>query len=81
MASEVTSDRRVIAPLNLSAPAPILGLRGFKWDAVDEKIHGTQRREEAALPSLTSSAPARAPQQQPAALERYITATPLYQRH
>lgn len=35
---------------------------------MDEKIHGTQHREEAALPSLTSRAPAPAPQQQPATL-------------
>lgn len=45
MASEITSDGRVIAPLNISVPAPILNLRGFKWDTVDEKIPGTQLRD------------------------------------
>jgi len=40
MASEVTTDGHVLPPLNISAPAPILNLRGFKWGTVDEKIHG-----------------------------------------
>ena len=68
MTSEITPDGRVIAPLNISEPAPILNLKGFKWDTVDEKIHGTRRHEEAAVSSLTSRAAAPALQQQPAAL-------------
>ncbi|EXJ63430.1 uncharacterized protein A1O5_11479 [Cladophialophora psammophila CBS 110553] len=46
MASEVTADGHVLAPLNITAPAPILNLRGFKWDTVDEKIHGSQSSED-----------------------------------
>lgn len=42
MASEVTKDGRVLAPLNITAPAPILNLRGFRWDTVDHKILGPQ---------------------------------------
>lgn len=42
MASEITADGRVIAPLNITNPAPILSLRGFQWDTVDEEIHNPQ---------------------------------------
>ncbi|KAG8534334.1 uncharacterized protein KY384_001178 [Bacidia gigantensis] len=47
MASQITPEGNVIAPLNISAPAPMLDLRGFKWDTVDEKIQGTHHREDA----------------------------------
>jgi hypothetical protein len=40
MASQLTEDGHVIPPLNLTAPAPIINLRGFKWDTVDEEIQG-----------------------------------------
>lgn len=30
MASQVTADGEVLAPLNISAPAPILNLRGYE---------------------------------------------------
>lgn len=45
MATQITSDGDVIAPLNISAPTPILNLKGFKWNTVDEKIQGTHPRE------------------------------------
>ena len=67
-ATEVTSDGNVIAPLNISRPAPTLNLKGFVWGTVDQKIEGTHLREEAVLPSLTSRAAAPALQEQPAAL-------------
>ena len=38
MASEVTADGQVLAPRNITAPTPILNLRGFNWRTVDEKI-------------------------------------------
>jgi len=42
MASFVTDEGRVIPPLNISAPAPLINLRGFNWDTVDAVIHGPQ---------------------------------------
>jgi hypothetical protein len=49
MASEITSDGRMIAPLNISAPAPILTLRGFKWDTGRKNPwHTAPRRSSAA---------------------------------
>lgn len=46
MASQVTTDGHVIAPLNITKPAPIISLRGFHWDTVDEKIHGQPQSEQ-----------------------------------
>lgn len=46
MASQVASDGHVVAPLNISAPAPSIDLKGFKWDTVDEKILGPKRSHE-----------------------------------
>ncbi|GAB7327494.1 hypothetical protein MBLNU13_g11368t1 [Cladosporium sp. NU13] len=40
MASQLTEDGHVIPPLNITAPAPIINLRGFKWDTVDEEVQG-----------------------------------------
>lgn len=40
MASQLTEDGHVIPPLNISAPAPIINLRGFKWETVDEEVQG-----------------------------------------
>lgn len=40
MASQLTADGHVIPPLNITAPAPIINLRGFKWDTVDEEVQG-----------------------------------------
>jgi hypothetical protein len=40
MASQLTEDGHVIPPLNITAPAPIINLRGFKWEAVDEEVQG-----------------------------------------
>lgn len=45
MASHIDQNGAVEPPLNISAPAPILDLRGFHWSTVDEKINGTQRLE------------------------------------
>ena len=42
MASQVHEDGSVVPPLNITAPAPILNLRGFKWRTVDAKILGPQ---------------------------------------
>jgi hypothetical protein len=56
MASEVTTDGQVLPPLNISAPTPILNLRGFRWDTVDEEIHGPQLSREA-MPPLRAQEP------------------------
>ena len=40
MASEVTPEGHVVAPLNITAPTPDIDLKGFFWDTVDEKING-----------------------------------------
>lgn len=42
MASFVTDDGKVIPPLNISAPAPLINLRGFSWGTVDDVINGLQ---------------------------------------
>ena len=42
MASFVTDDGKVVPPLNISAPAPLINLRGFSWDTVDDVIQGVQ---------------------------------------
>ncbi len=57
MASEVTADGHVLPPLNISVPAPILNLRGFRWDTVDEEIHGPQLRREAVVPPRAPEPP------------------------
>ena len=38
MATEIKADGEVVAPRNITAPTPILSLRGFNWGTVDEKI-------------------------------------------
>lgn len=48
MASFVTDDGKVVPPLNISAPAPLINLRGFSWDAVDDVIQGLQPGDAAA---------------------------------
>lgn len=40
MASQLTDSGQVIPPLNISAPAPIINLRGFKWETVDQEVQG-----------------------------------------
>ena len=40
MASEITPEGRVVAPLNITAPVPSINLKGFFWDTVDEKVNG-----------------------------------------
>lgn len=42
MSGQIAPDGQVIPPLNITQPAPVLNLRGFKWGTVDEKIHGPQ---------------------------------------
>ena len=71
-ATEVTADGSVIAPLNISRPAPSLSLKGFVWGTVDQKIEGTHRPEKAELPSLTSHAAALALQEHPAPLPEQL---------
>jgi hypothetical protein len=39
MASLVTQEGQVVPPLNISAPAPIISLRGFKWTSVDDILN------------------------------------------
>ena len=68
MASEVTSDGQVIAPLNITAPTPLLNLRGFQWDNVDAKIHGTPVSRRAEVPNASP-----APAQQPVPLGDQVT--------
>ena len=45
MASHITTDGHVVPPLNISAPAPIINLRGFHWTTVDKAINTAQRLE------------------------------------
>jgi hypothetical protein len=40
MASFVSDDGKVVPPLNISAPAPLINLRGFSWDVVDDVVQG-----------------------------------------
>jgi len=42
MASFVKEDGTVVPPLNISAPAPLINLRGFSWGTVDAVINGLQ---------------------------------------
>ncbi|KAK3348602.1 hypothetical protein B0T25DRAFT_226360 [Lasiosphaeria hispida] len=42
MASEITPDGQVIAPLNITNPAPTFDLRGFRWGAADKLNLGPQ---------------------------------------
>ncbi|KAK5721995.1 hypothetical protein LTR17_014499 [Elasticomyces elasticus] len=43
MASHIDTDGQVLPPLNISAPAPLINLRGFKWTTVDKAINTAQR--------------------------------------
>ncbi|KAK3628392.1 hypothetical protein LTR56_018660 [Elasticomyces elasticus] len=43
MASHIDTDGQVLPPLNISAPAPLINLRGFKWMTVDKAINTAQR--------------------------------------
>ncbi|KAK5675615.1 hypothetical protein LTS10_011715 [Elasticomyces elasticus] len=43
MASHINKDGEVLAPLNISAPAPVINLKGFKWTTVDRAIKAAQR--------------------------------------
>ncbi|KAK5693081.1 hypothetical protein LTR97_010557 [Elasticomyces elasticus] len=43
MASHINTDGRILPPLNISAPAPLINLRGFKWTTVDRAINTAQR--------------------------------------
>jgi hypothetical protein len=52
MASFVTDDGKVVPPLNISAPAPLINLRGFSWDSVDDVIQGLQGDHAAAEDEL-----------------------------
>ena len=54
MSGQVAADGRVIAPLNITAPAPSLNLKGFHWQTVDEKILGPQQGYAAAAPGPES---------------------------
>ena len=73
MASQVTPDGYVIPPLNISAPAPFLDLRGFHWTTVDEKILGPQPEEAA---HETSREAAAVPFQQPVEATAHAVALP-----
>ncbi|KAI9654638.1 MAG: hypothetical protein M1821_005845 [Bathelium mastoideum] len=67
MASQVTPDGKVLPPLNISAPAPLINLRGFQWGTVDEKILGPQPSHAATPPYQRAPVTPAAPQP-PAAL-------------
>ncbi|ETN41617.1 uncharacterized protein HMPREF1541_03553 [Cyphellophora europaea CBS 101466] len=38
MAGQITPEGQVLPPRNITAPAPLLSLRGFHWDTVDKKL-------------------------------------------
>ena len=65
MASQITADGRVIAPLNITNPAPALDLAGFQWAAVTEVNRGPQlpQRAVAAQKPLSSQQPESAEEQ------------------
>ena len=42
MSGEITGAGDVVPPLNITAPTPILSLRGFQWGTADSKVHGSQ---------------------------------------
>ncbi|CAI6339890.1 unnamed protein product [Periconia digitata] len=44
MASELTPEGQVIPPFNITAPAPVISLKGFKWDTVDEVVQGFEKK-------------------------------------
>ncbi|MCJ1324754.1 hypothetical protein MMC10_001416 [Thelotrema lepadinum] len=46
MASQVTPEGHVLPPLNISAAAPALNLKGFEWGTVDQKILGLPQHEQ-----------------------------------
>lgn len=47
MASQIIGDGNVVPPLNITAPAPLIDLRGFRWTTVDEEVNGAQVDQEA----------------------------------
>jgi hypothetical protein len=75
MAGQVTADGHVLPPLNISAPAPILNLRGFRWDTVDEKIHGPSKNQDEEIDRLQGD-------EQPSAEQQFLVADvpPTFQR-
>lgn len=46
MTTRFLPDGTVVPPLNTSAPAPVLNLRGFNWKTVDAKFTGAQLLQE-----------------------------------
>ncbi|KAK0704292.1 hypothetical protein B0H67DRAFT_347097 [Lasiosphaeris hirsuta] len=51
MASEITPDGQVIAPLNITNPAPTFDLRGFRWGVADKLNHPTQHQHQVVPPT------------------------------
>lgn len=56
MSGQVAADGHLIAPLNITAPAPALNLKGFRWQTIDEKILGAQQGYATAAPAPESRA-------------------------
>ncbi|KXS97091.1 hypothetical protein AC578_10798 [Pseudocercospora eumusae] len=48
-ATQITDDGHVIAPLNITAPAPVIELNGFHWGTVDHKLEGPEFVEQHTL--------------------------------
>jgi hypothetical protein len=78
MSGQVAADGHVIPPLNITAPAPSLNLRGFNWQTVDSKILGpqphAQHHEE--LSARAAALPVQAPLAQAAAVAVPAPAAP-----
>ncbi|SPO07467.1 uncharacterized protein DNG_10161 [Cephalotrichum gorgonifer] len=61
MASKITADGRVIAPLNITNPTPSFDLKGFRWGTTDEPKLGPQaskddhEKDSADQPSIAAS--------------------------
>jgi hypothetical protein len=78
MASFVTDDGKVVPPLNISAPAPLINLRGFSWDSVDEVIQGLQPGQVAAddddPPQVQEAFAASPPEDEPPQMQQVFAA-------
>ena len=77
MASFVTDDGKVVPPLNISAPAPLINLRGFSWDSVDDVIQGVQPDQVTAdddQPQAQDAFAAPPPEDEPAQMQQVFAA-------
>jgi hypothetical protein len=82
MASELTQDGQVIPPFNISAPAPLINLKGFKWGTVDNEVQGlnatqSPQNEQAILADTTGESEVSADAEPPQASQLPAPRLPL----